>query len=169
MLEIVPDPVPPPVTVTVAPVVRRPGEAPGISLPGVSVGVLAGAAETGGSWSLLQYSAPPELKGPPPHWHRLMTETFYVLSGQVTFTLDGCTIEALPGTFVLVPPGTVHTFANRGKITATLLIQASPGGFEGYFRELAALADREGTWPPSDPGELLALAERYDTFPPAAG
>lgn len=149
----------------VAPVVRRPGEAPGVSFQGITIGTLASARETGGVWSLFHYAVPPGCKGAPPHWHRFTTETFYVLSGQVTFTLDGCTIEALPGTCVLVPPGTVHTLANRGRITAALLVQSSPGGFEDFFRELAGLMAQESTWEPADPEKLQRLAERYDTYP----
>ena len=38
---------------------------------------------------------------------------FYVLEGVLTFLMETETIDAQPGTFVCVPPRTVHTFTNR--------------------------------------------------------
>lgn len=81
-----------------------------------------------------------------------------MLEGTLTFTLEDRTIEAGPGSFVLVPPGTVHTFANTGDKPARFLGLVSPAGFEQYFRELAAAAG-EG---PLDPAVAAEISSRYD-------
>ena len=39
---------------------------------------------------------------------------FYVLDGILTMRLGDETQQLGPGTFVCVPPGVVHTFANHG-------------------------------------------------------
>jgi hypothetical protein len=44
----------------------------------------------------------------------------------------------------------------------------TPGGFEGYFDDLAALAAASPAWPPADPGALGAVAARYDLVAPGA-
>ena len=51
----------------------------------------------------------PAGEGPSPHTHPY-EETFVILGGSATFTVDGETVEAGAGTIVVVPPSTVHTF-----------------------------------------------------------
>ena len=55
----------------------------------------------------------PRRDGPPLHTHAAEDDAFFVLEGELTFTADGEELVAGPGTFVLVPPGVEHTFANR--------------------------------------------------------
>ena len=47
--------------------------------------------------------------GPGPHTHPY-DETFIVLEGGATFTVDGQDVEAAAGTVVVVPAGAVHAF-----------------------------------------------------------
>jgi hypothetical protein len=49
------------------------------------------------------------------------------------FEVDGQLHSAPAGTFVSVPPGTIHAFRNPSDHEATLLITFVPGGFEGFF------------------------------------
>jgi hypothetical protein len=56
----------------------------------------------------------------------------------------------------------VHAFANPDDAPARMLIFLTPGGFEGYFDELAALAAASPVWPPADPGALAAVSAGYD-------
>jgi quercetin dioxygenase-like cupin family protein len=46
-----------------------------------------------------------------PHLHREIEESFYILDGRFTFTVGEERIEAVPGTYLLVPRGTAHAFA----------------------------------------------------------
>jgi quercetin dioxygenase-like cupin family protein len=52
-------------------------------------------------------------EGPGLHRHPY-EETFIVQEGQVTFTVDGETIESAPGDIVVVAAGAAHKFANSG-------------------------------------------------------
>jgi len=72
----------------------------------------------------------PHRDGPPLHTHDAEDDSFYVLAGELTFLLGAGEVVAGPGTFVLVPPGVAHTFANRGdELVRTLNIHA-PAGFD---------------------------------------
>ncbi|MDZ7962885.1 MAG: cupin domain-containing protein [Aulosira sp. DedQUE10] len=57
------------------------------------------------------------------HIYRQMEEMFYVLEGEVEIIVGNQTVRGLPGAFVLVPPGTPHTFSNQGTQRAKLLIR----------------------------------------------
>ena len=53
----------------------------------------------------------------------------------LTFLLDDGDVDAPPGTFVLVPPGTHHTFANRGDEPVRMLNIHAPAGFDRRVME----------------------------------
>lgn len=136
------------------------------SAPGVDVTMLAGADETDGVWSLFEYEAEAGFEGPPPHWHEEMVEGFYVLDGAVEFTIDGQSQTAGSGEYVHVSTHAVHAFEVTGDGPGRFLLQVAPGGFEGYFAELASLIAPEDRWPPEDMGPVTELMGRYDTFAP---
>ena len=52
--------------------------------------------------------------GPPLHTHPY-EETFFVIEGDVLFTVDGEEIEARDGDIVVVPANTPHKFVSRGE------------------------------------------------------
>ena len=52
--------------------------------------------------------------GPPLHTHPY-EETFFVVEGDVLFTVDGEEIEAGDGDIVVVPANTPHKFLSRGE------------------------------------------------------
>lgn len=68
--------------------------------------------------------------GPEEHAHADEDDSFYVLEGELTFTVDGEEIVAGAGTFVLVPPGVSHTFANRGDAVVRCINVHAPAGFD---------------------------------------
>ena len=72
----------------------------------------------------------PHSDGPPPHIHQSEDDSFYILEGVLTFTIDGEDVEAPAGTFVLVPPGNDHTFANRGDALVRVINVHAPAGFD---------------------------------------
>ena len=73
---------------------------------------------------------PPHSDGPPPHIHESEDDSFYILEGELTFTVAGKEVVAESGTFVLVPPGLEHTFANRGGVEARVINVHAPAGFD---------------------------------------
>jgi mannose-6-phosphate isomerase-like protein (cupin superfamily) len=136
---------------------------------GVTVRTLVATGESGGALAALDYSAPPGFRGPAPHWHEGVTETFIGVEGEPVVRSGGVEFTLAPGTVVVVPPRTVHAFANPGAAPARFLVLATPGaGFEEYFPALARLIEASPVWPPADPGAVALLASRYDTFPPPA-
>ena len=97
--------------------------------------------------------------GPGAHIHRRHSDCFWVLDGQLVFEVGGGTrVAAGAGTFVLVPPGLVHTFRNEGPDDARFLNWHAPSmGFDDHLRLLTR-------------GDEEAAEERFDTFdPPADG
>ena len=69
-------------------------------------------------------------EGPSPHQHGAEDDAFYVLEGELTFLLDEEELVVDPGTFVLVPPGVRHTFANRSDKVARCINVHAPAGFD---------------------------------------
>jgi mannose-6-phosphate isomerase-like protein (cupin superfamily) len=69
-------------------------------------------------------------EGPESHTHAEEDDSFYILEGELTFTVDGEELVAGPGTFVLVPPGVPHTFANRTGDPVRMLNLHAPAGFD---------------------------------------
>ncbi|HLV81594.1 MAG TPA: cupin domain-containing protein [Chthonomonadaceae bacterium] len=145
------------------------GEGRRISVMGNEILVKAGATDTAGAFSIWEATVPPHFPGPYLHWHKGY-EIFYLLEGRINFRLgeEERSVEARPGAFVLVPPGVLHTFANPEEAPARLLSITLPGGFEGYFEELAEMLRNEAPWPPADMSQVLALAAKYDSYPPPA-
>jgi mannose-6-phosphate isomerase-like protein (cupin superfamily) len=73
----------------------------------------------------------PHREGPEMHAHADEDDSFYILEGDLTFLLEGSySVVAGPGTFVLVPPGVRHTFANRGDDVVRLINVHAPAGFD---------------------------------------
>jgi mannose-6-phosphate isomerase-like protein (cupin superfamily) len=72
----------------------------------------------------------PHREGPEQHAHTAEDDSFYVLEGELTFTVDADEVLAGPGTFVLVPPGVPHTFANRGDAVVRMVNVHAPAGFD---------------------------------------
>ena len=62
----------------------------------------------------------------PSHVHRRHVESFYVLDGEVTFTLAGRELGAGPGTWVQIPPGVPHSVAPTGGRSARWLDLHTP-------------------------------------------
>jgi mannose-6-phosphate isomerase-like protein (cupin superfamily) len=72
----------------------------------------------------------PHRNGPSPHSHESEDDCFYILEGEMTFLVDDDEVATGPGTFVLVPPLVVHTFANRGDVAVRMLNIHAPAGFD---------------------------------------
>jgi quercetin dioxygenase-like cupin family protein len=91
-------------------------------------------------------------RGPDRHVHRRHVDAFYVLEGAMTYTFgrEERRVVAEPGTFVLIPPDVVHTFANESDGWVRWLnFHAPDAGFAQFLRDGSAW-DSEA--PPPDPG-----------------
>jgi len=137
-------------------------------IAGVSVTLKVTGAETNGAFAIYESTLPPHFPGPPAHVHPHATETFYVVSGVLAFTLAEETVMVRQGWIIMAPPGLLHKFWNPTATPATYLAYLSPAGFEQYFVELAALVAREAAWPPADMSQVMALDAKYELFPASA-
>src|SRR5262245_28338874 len=71
--------------------------------------------------------------GPPPHVHSREEEGFYILEGEITFTIGDKRHVATAGMFANMPIGTPHSFKNESSRTARMLISVAPAGLEQMF------------------------------------
>jgi mannose-6-phosphate isomerase-like protein (cupin superfamily) len=125
---------------------------------GTRVHYLATGASTNGQFGLYRWDMAGPRSGPDPHFHRSISESFFILSGTVRI-FDGTRwIDASPGDFVHVPEGGVHAFRNESGEPASMLLHFAPGApREGYFEGLVDLAGRSEE-------EKAEFFLRHDTF-----
>ena len=106
-------------------VVVRPGEGHRVG----NVEFLARSADTP-RFNLAVIEIQAHRGGPPIHAHAAEDDSFYILEGELTFTVEDETVVAGPGTFVLVPPGVRHGFRNDGDTPVQMLNIHAPAGFD---------------------------------------
>lgn len=71
-----------------------------------------------------------------PHFHKVHAEVFYVIEGQVEWTVGGETHLMGPGSLVYIPPDTVHSVKVVGDQKYRGLMIYQPGGYEkNIYRE----------------------------------
>ena len=107
------------------PVVVPPGE----GLHHANVEFLARTDDTP-RFNLAIVTIQPGREGPPAHAHADEDDSFFILEGEMTFTVEGEDVPAPTGTFVLVPPGLEHTFRNPGDVPCRMLNVHAPAGFD---------------------------------------
>jgi quercetin dioxygenase-like cupin family protein len=111
---------------------------------------------TAGFFSLAEVTVQAGTSGPPPHSHREMLDSFYVLEGTLTVQVGDDEVDAPPGTYACAPPDVVHTFVNRSGEPVRFLNLNTPGGWEDYIRDVAAATPADGPPDPRIMGEVLA-------------
>ncbi|MBN8624480.1 MAG: cupin domain-containing protein [Planctomycetes bacterium] len=140
------------------------GEGPVVGVVGDLYRFLAVGEQTGGKYAMWEAVVPPG-GGPPPHVHAREDESFYVIEGEITFTVDGTTHVAGPGGFAHLPIGSKHAFRNNGTATARMIISVFPAGLERMFFETGVPMEAGATSVPPPSKEeierLLAAAPRY--------
>jgi quercetin dioxygenase-like cupin family protein len=146
------------------PVINSPPQGRTIAVVGDVYRFLATGDDTNGKYALWEALVPPG-GGPPPHVHSREEEGFYVLEGEITFTVNGERVVATAGTFANMPVGTPHSFKNESTKPAKMLISVAPAGLEKMFMEVGVpLAEGATTALPPTKEEiekLLAIAPSY--------
>lgn len=136
-------------------VTHHPQPVPKFSMMGIAVTPLVTDADTAGGWEAVLQAVGPG-GGSPLHTiaaHKL----FVVLSGVITFVIDGEELESGPGASATVPAGVPHRFQNRSDAPAQLLVVTSDGGHIAFLEGLAALSAAG----PVDPMTLRAHAREH--------
>ncbi len=125
---------------------------------GNTVHYLSTGASTNGLFGLYRWEIGPEPSGPEPHFHRSISESFFILSGTMRI-YDGVRwLDAVPGDHVYVPPGGIHGYRNESGEPASMLLHFAPGApREGYFEGLPNLASMTDA-------ERAAFFVEHDSF-----
>ncbi|OLT10900.1 cupin [Actinomadura sp. CNU-125] len=152
-------------------VIRRADTAPDLMMAprdaegriaGTEVHYLGTGGSTNGAFGLYRWDMGPKPSGPAPHFHRTMTESFFVLDGTVRLHDGNGWADAGPGDYMHVPEGGVHGFRNESGAPASMLLLFTPGApREGYFEELADIAKTGRTLTDE---EWTDLYLRHDQF-----
>ena len=137
-----------------ATIVKAGDRAP-LNVLGMPLTLLCESNETGGSWSLFEEIVPFGM-GPPPHRHD-WDEAYYILEGEIDFSIDGETVKLRPGDFNYLPRSTVHGFKGASDAPAKVLIFAAPAHGSEFFRELS----REVREVPKDLAKVPAIGQRH--------
>jgi quercetin dioxygenase-like cupin family protein len=106
------------------------------------VRILVSSDDTGGALAAIEYDVPAGFPGPPLHVHPSFDEHFYVVSGELDFRLEDDVIRAGAGGSLFVTGDRPHTFSNPTDDVARMLVTLTPGGFEQFFRDMAAAAKK---------------------------
>ena len=143
-------------SVTTEWIVLGPGEGRSFwtSVSDATVKVSSGEAD----FSVFESSPPPGVPGPPPHIHRSYDEAWYIIEGQLEFSIADVTETVSAGGFAFVPRGVPHSFRNASTEPARMLVIGSPQA-QAMVEELGKLV---GHGPPSRDA-VAALFARYDS------
>jgi quercetin dioxygenase-like cupin family protein len=101
----------------------------------------------------------------PRHRHPVAEEILFVYQGQGLAYVEDKEVSLTPGTTLVIPPNTWHSFYNNSDAPLCLTWTISPAGLEGMFRTIGHLK-QEGTPRPADwqrpPAEEVArFPERF--------
>jgi mannose-6-phosphate isomerase-like protein (cupin superfamily) len=125
-------------TATATTIVKPAGIGETFDFGGLGVEWKIDAVETGRGFSVVHHPMAPRALAAPLHRHHREDEYSYVLEGRLGALLGDDVVTAGPGTWVHKPRGQWHTFWNAGDVPCTIIEVISPGGFENFFREVAA-------------------------------
>ena len=126
-----------------------------------SIQYLATGASTHGQFGLYRWDAKPHTRGPNAHFHRTMSESFFILSGTLRLFNGERWIDAKAGDFLYVPEGGIHGFHNESDEPGSMLLLFSPGApREGYFQAIAEKAEGR----PFSDEEWQELCRRHDNY-----
>lgn len=119
--------------------------------------------DTNGTYATFEAFIPPG-GGPPPHIHRREEESFFVLEGEVTFTVEDSVQVGKAGYFANMPVGTLHAFKNMSDKPARMLISVAPAGLEMMFFEVGTPIAWGATPPPPTHEEVERLLKAAPRF-----
>lgn len=131
---------------------------PDISSPGGATHYLATHDSTGGEFGLYKAELGPRSAGARTHFHRAMSESFYILSGELELYDGEKWVTGRTGDFLYVPVGGLHAFKNTTDEPMSMLMLFSPGApREEYFERVAEVSQRSAE-------ELKRFRIRHDSY-----
>lgn len=112
-----------------------------LTFSGLTIAIRASAEETGGAFSVIEELPP--LFDTPAHIHANEDEYFHIVEGEHVILVGEEEHRLGPGEGIFAPRGVPHAQRRVDPGVGRLLVVVAPGGFEGFFRHLAA-ADEQG-------------------------
>lgn len=133
-----------------------------VNTSGGAVHYLATGASSGGEFGLYRWEFGPGRSGPDAHFHRTISESFYVLSGTVRLLNGEKWVDGNPGDFLYVPQGGLHGFRNESGEAASMLLLFTPGApREEYFEWLVEIGQGKRTLTDEEWADFYL---RHDTY-----
>jgi uncharacterized glyoxalase superfamily protein PhnB/quercetin dioxygenase-like cupin family protein len=131
----------------------------------ITASFLADTEETRDAYSISEWWLEPNTTGPGAHSHE-EDDVFYVLEGTMSFLIEDRWMDAVRGSFLVLPGGMKHDFQNRSAARAGVLNFSIPGGFE---RDMPANAEWFKEHPAGDalpsPPKPAPVPEGQRVFP----
>ncbi len=122
--------------------VKKADDSPHFRTSSTEYHYLATQEDTNGDYGLYRVDIAPAGGGPGPHYHRTISEAFFVLSGVMRLYDGRDWLDGHQGDFLYVPPGGIHGFRNEAEEPASILMLFAPGApRESYFEGLPELGD----------------------------
>ncbi|MFI9833272.1 cupin domain-containing protein [Streptomyces sp. NPDC051913] len=139
--------------------VFRPADTPpDVSSPGGATHYLATHESTGGEFGLYKAELGARSAGAKTHFHKAISESFYILSGELELYNGEKWVTGRPGDFLYVPVGGLHAFKNVTDEPMSMLMLFSPGApREEYFEQVAEMSRRSAE-------ELREFRVRHDSY-----
>ncbi len=120
--------------------------------------------QTGGRWSMVDFTANPGMQIIL-HRHRITDETFSVLEGDLTMSVDGIVHTLHAGDVAIVPKMTPHAFANLTGKPVRFLGTATPAGFEKFFALVAEEVKLHKPGTPEFQAAMIQINKQVDMEP----
>lgn len=143
---------------------RLDGAAPDLTVGrgGTKVHYLVDSASTDGRFGLYRLDMGARPSGPGPHFHRTMSESFFVLSGTIRLHDGHRWTDSTAGDFLHVPEGGVHGFRNESGEPASMLMLFAPGApRESFFEEISEIAAQRRSLTEAEWAELYRRHDHY--------
>ncbi|MBT2390959.1 cupin domain-containing protein [Streptomyces maoxianensis] len=122
---------------------------------------LATDASTRGEFGLYRMDMAPKAGGPRTHFHKSISESFFIIEGTVRLYNGESWIDGTAGDFLYVPQGGLHAFRNDSDDPASMLLLFTPGApREEYFEKVAEVATE---WSPEEQAEFFIKHDTYWT------
>lgn len=92
------------------------------------------------------------------HHHKIMTEIFYILEGEIELIFDDQTVVGKPGDTITVPPNVWH--AASCKDGGKMLTIFKNGQFDLYLKALSEMTDADF----ADVEKMKAVSAEFDIY-----
>ena len=92
------------------------------------------------------------------HHHRVMTEVFYILEGEVEFVFDDQTVQSIAGDTITIPPMVWH--AAKCEKGGKMLTVFQNGRFDVYLERMSQMTSAQF----QDAALMKSIAEEFDIY-----